>query len=96
MINESGTMSGGGGRPRGGRMCLGSQAPRAADASAAAAELEQAAKDLGTCQKVGPPVHLAWRSTGQAGRDGALSRRVQGSALAKCQRAPAEVRQGGT
>ena len=52
MINESGTMSGGGGKPRGGRMCLGSQAPRAVDASTAAADLEQATRDLAACQKV--------------------------------------------
>ena len=52
MINESGTMSGGGGRPRGGRMCLGSQAPRAVDASTAAAELEQATQDLALRQQV--------------------------------------------
>ena len=96
MINESGTMSGGGGRPRGGRMRLGSQAPRVVDASTAAAELEQAAKDLGTCQKVGSPVHLARRNTRQAGRDGSLGRRVLGSALAKCQGSPAEVQQGVT
>ena len=80
MINESGTMSGGGGRPRGGRMCLGSQAPRALDASTAAAELEQAAKDLDACQKVGSPMHLTWRITEreQCGRGGSLGRCVLG------------------
>ncbi len=44
MINDTGTMTGGGGRPRGGRMCLGSAAPRPADTRAAAAELAAAEK----------------------------------------------------
>lgn len=46
MINESGTMSGGGGKPRGGRMCLGNAAPKAVDAAASAQELEHAEKEL--------------------------------------------------
>lgn len=41
MINDSGTMTGGGGRPRGGRMCLGTAAPRSLDAREAAAELAE-------------------------------------------------------
>eukprot|EP00887_Chlorella_sp_A99_P001225 scaffold14.g1225.t1 len=48
LIEQSGTMSGGGGKPRGGRMCLGSAAPRPApDARAAAAELAAAEAELG-------------------------------------------------
>jgi structural maintenance of chromosome 4 len=49
MINESGTMSGGGGKPRGGRMCLGASVPKAAavvDAREAAAELKNAEAEL--------------------------------------------------
>lgn len=44
MINDSGTMTGGGGKPRGGRMRLGSGAPKPVDQRAAAAELEAAEK----------------------------------------------------
>lgn len=40
MINESGTMTGGGGKPRGGRMCIGSGAPKSVDPRAAEAELQ--------------------------------------------------------
>lgn len=50
MINESGTMTGGGGKPRGGRMCLGSAAPKAADPRAAAAELQAAEEELAASQ----------------------------------------------
>lgn len=39
MINESGTMSGGGGKPREGRMCLGKSAACNVDSKQAAAEL---------------------------------------------------------
>ena len=46
MINESGTMTGGGGKPRGGRMCIGSQAPRGVDSRAAAQELAAAEQEL--------------------------------------------------
>ena len=47
LISESGTMSGGGGRPSRGRMALGSAAPRGnADAEAAQKELKQAEKQL--------------------------------------------------
>ena len=46
MINESGTMSGGGGKPRGGRMCLGTAAPKTLDTRAAAAELQAAEQEL--------------------------------------------------
>lgn len=46
MINETGTMTGGGGKPRGGRMCLGSAAPRALDTREAAAELASAEREL--------------------------------------------------
>ena len=52
MINESGTMSGGGGKPRGGRMCLGNAAPRTLDTQAATAELAQAEQELGASQQV--------------------------------------------
>ena len=44
MINDSGTMTGGGGKPRGGRMRLGSGASKPVDQRAAAAELEAAEK----------------------------------------------------
>ena len=44
MINDSGTMTGGGGKPRGGRMRLGSGAPKSVDQRAAKAELEAAEK----------------------------------------------------
>lgn len=46
MINENGTMSGGGSQPRGGRLRLGNAAPKVADASEAAAELRDAEKEL--------------------------------------------------
>ena len=45
MVNDSGTMTGGGGKPRGGRMRLGNAAPKqAADARLQAAELAVAEK----------------------------------------------------
>lgn len=46
MINESGTMSGGGGKPRGGRMCLGKAALCSLDTQTAAAELQAAEQEL--------------------------------------------------
>ena len=46
MINESGTMSGGGGKPRGGRMCLGKAALCSLDTQAVAAELQAAEQEL--------------------------------------------------
>lgn len=52
MINESGTMSGGGGKPRGGRMCLGKASPRSLDTQAAAAELQAAEQELSTSTQV--------------------------------------------
>ena len=52
MINESGTMSGGGGKPRGGRMCLGKASPRSLDTQAAAAELQAAEQELSTSAQV--------------------------------------------
>lgn len=55
MINESGTMTGGGGKPRGGRMCIGSAAPRHVDSKAAAAELTAAEQEL----EVSHQVHAA-------------------------------------
>jgi structural maintenance of chromosome 4 len=51
MINETGTMSGGGGKPRGGKMCLGSGAPKPVDARAAAVELEIAEVELEKVQQ---------------------------------------------
>ena len=51
-INETGTMTGGGGRPRAGRMCLGTAAPRRPDDKASAAELASAEKELAVSQKV--------------------------------------------
>ena len=52
MINESGTMSGGGGKPRGGRMCLGKATPRSLDTQAVAAELQAAEQELSTSAQV--------------------------------------------
>lgn len=52
MINESGTMSGGGGKPRGGRMCIGNAAPKNVDARAAAAELQAAEQELNASMQV--------------------------------------------
>ncbi len=47
LIAESGTISGGGGRPSRGRMALGSSAPKAnVDVKAAQAELKQAEQQL--------------------------------------------------
>ncbi len=40
MINESGTMTGGGGKPRGGRMCTGKDAPKSVDPRVAEADLQ--------------------------------------------------------
>ena len=54
MINESGTMSGGGGKPRGGRMCLGKEARRVVDTSTAVAELRAAEQQLSTSTQVCP------------------------------------------
>ena len=52
MINESGTISGGGGKPRGGRMCLGKSAARLVDTGTAKVELEAAEADLAACSQV--------------------------------------------
>ena len=52
MINESGTMSGGGGKPRGGRMCLGKATPRSLDTQAVAAVLQAAEQELSTSAQV--------------------------------------------
>lgn len=46
MINESGTMTGGGGKARGGRICLGNAPPRPVDTKMAEAELAQAEAEL--------------------------------------------------
>lgn len=46
MINESGTMTGGGGKARGGRICLGNAPPKPVDAKMAEAELAQAEAEL--------------------------------------------------
>ena len=46
LINETGTMTGGGGKPRGGRMCLGNAAPKSQDTRQAAAELADAETDF--------------------------------------------------
>ena len=55
MINESGTMSGGGGKPRGGRMCLGKAALCSMDTQTAAAELQTAQQELDTGTQVQQP-----------------------------------------
>lgn len=52
IINETGTMTGGGGRPRGGRMCLGNGAPKVVDVKEAAAELARAEKQAQANEKV--------------------------------------------
>ncbi|KAK9829009.1 hypothetical protein WJX72_003379 [[Myrmecia] bisecta] len=76
MINESGTMSGGGGKPRGGRMCLGTAAPRTLDTKAAAAELATAEKEMnasaealkaarGAAEAAAAAVRAAERALGQ-------------------------------
>ncbi|BDA46592.1 Structural maintenance of chromosomes protein 4 [Coccomyxa sp. Obi] len=51
IINDSGTMTGGGGKACGGRMCLGSGAPKPLDTAAAAAELAAAEKQEGASLK---------------------------------------------
>ncbi|KAK9798137.1 hypothetical protein WJX73_006477 [Symbiochloris irregularis] len=56
IINESGTMTGGGAQPRGGRMRLGSSAPRPLDTEAAAADL---AKEEQTAQGISQELQLA-------------------------------------
>lgn len=52
MINETGTMTGGGGKTRGGKICLGSAAPRALDTREAAAELAVAEGELAASTQV--------------------------------------------
>ncbi len=47
LISESGTMSGGGGRPKGGRMRLGSAAPSSSAADAKAAEKGEGGSESG-------------------------------------------------
>lgn len=58
IINESGTMTGGGAKPRGGRMCLGSSAPRVVDTKAAAAELAKEEQGMQAVLHVMPPGRL--------------------------------------
>ena len=53
MINESGTMTGGGGRARGGRICVGTAAPQSLDTREAAAELARAEAEFDTSKQVG-------------------------------------------
>ena len=53
MINESGTMSGGGGKPKGGRMCLGKAALCSMDTQTATAELRVAEQELESSAQVG-------------------------------------------
>jgi len=52
MINETGTMTGGGGKPRGGKMCLGSAAPKTGDTKQAAAELAQSEEEFTVSKQV--------------------------------------------
>lgn len=70
MVNDSGTMTGGGGKPRGGRMRLGSAAPKqASDARSQAADLaaaeKQEAANLQVSQQPaiwpGPCFPLCWQ-----------------------------------
>ena len=58
MINDSGTMTGGGGKPRGGRLRLGSGAPKPVNQRAAAAELDAAQTQEHASVQV-PPFHPA-------------------------------------
>ena len=58
MINDSGTMTGGGGKPRGGRLRLGSGAPKPVDQRAAAAELDTAEKQEQASAEVTAPCHM--------------------------------------
>lgn len=48
-------MTGGGGKPRGGRMALGGAAPRPVDTKAAAAQLAREELNLASTQEVSPP-----------------------------------------
>lgn len=64
MINETGTMTGGGGKPRGGKICLGSAAPRALDTREAAAELAVVEGELAANTQV----RLCIRALACAGR----------------------------
>lgn len=73
MINETGTMTGGGGRPRGGRICLGSAAPRAADTREAAAELAAAEQELSAGTQVPPHAWYLWTLTAACEATGALA-----------------------
>ena len=52
LINETGTMTGGGGKPRGGRMCLGNAAPKGLDTRQAAAELADAETEFTVSKQV--------------------------------------------
>ena len=58
MINDSGTMTGGGGKPRSGRLRLGSGAPKPVDQRAAAAELDTAEKQEHASAEVPIPCHM--------------------------------------
>lgn len=60
MINETGTMTGGGGKPRGGRMCLGNAAPRSMDTKQAAAELAEAETEFTASKQVCHPWPCIW------------------------------------
>lgn len=51
-MSESGTMTGGGAKPKGGRMCVGTAAPRAQDSKEAAAELKKVEQELATASQV--------------------------------------------
>lgn len=53
MINESGTMTGGGGKPRGGRICLGKAAPKTVDGAELEAALAADEQTLGQQLEVG-------------------------------------------
>ena len=56
MINETGTMTGGGGKPKGGRMCLGTAAPKSLDTRQAQTDLAEAESEFNVSKQVwGPP-----------------------------------------
>lgn len=52
MINETGTMTGGGGKPKGGRMCIGNAAPKARSQTETSEELVTFEEEFQTSKQV--------------------------------------------
>lgn len=52
MINETGTMTGGGGKPKGGRMLVGNAAPRALNPKEATEELQVCEEEFTASRQV--------------------------------------------